>query len=191
MARIGKDPFGNPPFAEWAEANPDVRLGTFEEAAKHGEMIINAAKGDHTLEAPKLAKEGNLNGKVLIDILNPLDFSRGAPISLTVSNTDSLGEQVQRMLPRANVVKTLNTINAYRQVDPRQLAAGDHHVFVSGNDPEATAMVAGFLRDWYGWKNVIDRGDITTSRGAEMRLPVWTMLLSALKTPFFNFKIVT
>jgi hypothetical protein len=85
----------------------------------------------------------------------------------------------------------LNTINAYRQVDPRQLAAGDHHVFVSGNDPEATAMVAGFLRDWYGWKNVIDRGDITTSRGAEMRLPVWTMLLSALKTPFFNFKIVT
>ena len=104
-------------------------------------------------------------------------------------NTDSIGEQIQRALPNARVVKTLNTMNAYLQVDPMQLAGGDHTVFLSGNDPNAKAQATEVLRS-YGWKSMIDLGDITTARGPEMMMLVWLQLMGALQTPLFNYKIV-
>ena len=130
-----------------------------------------------------------MNGKVLVDISNPLDFSKGMPPSLSVVNTDSLGEQIQRRFPEARVVKTLHTINAYLMVDPAQLAGGDHTVFVSGDDPGAKGAVTDLLRS-FGWTDIIDLGDITTARGTEMLLPMWLRLFGALQKPVFNFKIV-
>lgn len=112
------------------------------------------------------------------------------PPSLFVSNTDSLGEQVQKVLPNTKVVKTFNTMNAMLQVNPQQLADGDHHIFVSGNDAEAKNTVTELLKS-YGWKHIIDLGDITTARGTEMMMPVWLRLWGSLKTPMFNYKIVT
>ena len=132
----------------------------------------------------------HLDGKILIDVANPLDFSRGMPPSLTVCNTDSLGEQIQRAFPAVKVVKTLNTTNAFVMVDPAQVAGGDHTLFVSGNDAAAKTRVTELLEGWFGWKQVIDLGDITTARGTEMLLPIWIRLMGALKTPMFNFKIV-
>jgi predicted dinucleotide-binding enzyme len=167
-----------------------ARVGSFAESAAHGEIVINATSGTGSLEALALAGAANLDGKILIDIANPLDFSQGMPPSLSISNTDSLGEQIQRTFPGTKVVKTLNTMNAYLMVDAQQLADGDHHIFVSGNDPEAKAQVTTMLQDWFGWRNVIDLGDITTARGTEMLLPIWLRLWGALGTPMFNFKIV-
>src|ERR671920_1909909 len=103
--------------------------------------------------------EDNLNGKILIDIANPLDFSKGMPPTLLVSNTDSLGEQIQRRFPEAKVVKTLHTMNAYLMVDPAQLAGTDHTVFVSGDDVEAKQAVTVLLES-FGWADIIDLGDI-------------------------------
>ena len=188
-SRTEPDPYGNPPFSAWQEEHPEVKLGTFAQAAAHGEMIVNATAGAVSLEALEQAGEDNLSGKVLIDISNPLDFSKGMPPSLSVVNTDSLGEQIQRRFPEAKVVKTLHTMNAYLMVDPAQLAGGDHTVFVSGDDPEAKAAVTDLLRS-FGWTDIIDLGDITTARGAEMMLPVWLRLFGALQKPVFNFKIV-
>jgi 8-hydroxy-5-deazaflavin:NADPH oxidoreductase len=111
------------------------------------------------------------------------------PPKLSVSNTDSLGEQIQRRFPEAKVVKTLHTMNAYLMVDPSQLAGADHSVFVSGNDAEAKTAVTGLLRS-FGWTDIIDLGDITTARGTEMLLPMWLRLFGALEKPVFNFKIV-
>lgn len=165
------------------------RIATFPEAAAHGEIVINATAGTGSLEALNLAGPQNFDGKILIDIANPLDFSRGMPPSLTVVNTDSLGEQIQRALPNAKVVKTLNTMTAHVMVDPLQVANGEHHVFVSGNDADAKKRVAQLLGEWFGWRNVIDLGDITSARGAEMILPLWIRLMSAIGTPMFNFKI--
>jgi len=161
----------------------------FAEAAAHGEMIVNATAGAVSLEALEQAGEDNLNGKVLIDIANPLDFSKGMPPSLSVSNTDSLGEQIQRRFPEAKVVKTLHTMNAHLMVDPAQLAAADHTVFVSGGDSEAKGKVSELLRS-LGWTDIIDLGDISTARGTEMLLPIWLRLFGALQKPIFNFKIV-
>jgi 8-hydroxy-5-deazaflavin:NADPH oxidoreductase len=188
-SRAEPDAYGNPPFSAWQEEHPEVKLATFSEAATHGEMVVNATSGVVSLEALELAGEDNLNGKVLVDISNPLDFSQGMPPTLSVSNTDSLGEQIQRRFPEAKVVKTLHTMNAYLMVDPAQLAEADHTVFVSGNDTDAKVKVAELLQS-FSWTDIIDLGDITTARGTEMVLPIWLRLFGALQKPVFNFKIV-
>lgn len=189
LSRTDPDQYGNPPFGAWQEEHPEVRLGTFAEAAAHGDMVVNATAGAVSLEALEQAGEDTLNGKILIDISNPLDFSKGMPPTLLVSNTDSLGEQIQRRFPEAKVVKTLHTMNAYLMVDPAQLAATDHTVFVSGDDAEAKARVSELLRS-FGWSDIIDLGDITTARGTEMVLPIWVRLFGVLQKPIYNFKIV-
>src|SRR5919199_1962970 len=120
LSRTEPDQYGNPPFGTWQLEHPEVELGTFGETAAHGEMVVNATAGVVSLEALDMAGEENLSGKVLIDISNPLDFSQGMPPTLSVSNTDSLGEQIQRRFVEAKVVKTLHTMNAYLMVDPTQ-----------------------------------------------------------------------
>jgi len=184
------DAMGNPPFRNWHAQHVGVKLGTFAEAASFGEVLINATSGSASLVALRAAGEENIDGKILMDISNPLDFSRGMPPSLTVCNTDSLAEQIQRVYSGVKVVKTLNTVTARLMVEPRQLADGDHHVFVSGNDAAARAQVAGYLKDWFGWREVIDLGDITTARGVEMYLPLWLRLWGATQTPVLNIKVV-
>jgi predicted dinucleotide-binding enzyme len=178
------------PLGEWlSRTGGKARIAGFAEAAAHGEVVINATAGTGSLEALRLAGETNLEGKILIDISNPLDFSHGMPPFLTVCNTDSLGEQIQRAFPKAKVVKTLNTTTASVMVDPARVAGGDHDLFLSGNDTDAKARVSELLRHWFGWRTVIDLGDITTARGTEMLLPIWVRLWGALGTPMFNFKI--
>lgn len=188
LAKTETDAMGNPPYGEWQKANPQVRLVTFKEAASEGEIIINALKGEVVLDELKKLDE-ELEGKILIDITNPLDFSKGMPPSLFISNTDSLGEQIQKLLPKTKVVKAFNTTNAFVQTDPQTLAAGDHHLFICGNDADAKAKVIEIAKS-YGWNEIIDVGDISTARGTEMLLPIWVRLWGALQTPMFNFKIV-
>ena len=96
-----KDIYGNPPFSEWIKLNARVKLGTFEEAASFGEMILNATLGASSIAALKLAGAKNLSGKILIDVSNPLDFSKGMPPSLLpgLQNTNSLGEEIQKTFP--------------------------------------------------------------------------------------------
>ena len=107
------------PLKDWlSQTGNKARIGTFADAAAHGEVVINASSGLGSLEALKAAGESNLNGKILIDVSNPLDFSQGFPPSLSVCNTDSNAEQIQRAFPDAKVVKTLNTTTASVMVDP-------------------------------------------------------------------------
>lgn len=189
MARTGVDALGNAPFSQWREVNPQVGIATFAEAAGHGEVVVNATNGAASLEALASAGEKNLDGKILIDISNPLDFSGGMPPSLFVSNTDSLGEQIQRAFPGVEVVKALNTMNALVMVDPSLVAGGDHTTFVSGNGEQAKKHVTELLTS-FGWRHVVDLGDITTARGTEMYLPLWVRLWGALGTGMFNIKVV-
>lgn len=187
-ARTEPGPMGNPPISEWLRQHPDVTLRTFADAASGAELVVNATSGAAALDALAQARAENLAGKVLIDVSNPLDFSRGMPPTLFVKDTDSLAERIQRAFPEARVVKTLNTMNAGLMVDPASLAEGTS-VFVSGDDEQAKALVADLLRS-FGHTDVIDLGDISTARGTEMVLPLWLRLMGALETPAFNFKIV-
>lgn len=189
LASEQTDSNGGPPFRVWAEAHPSIALATFAEAAADAEVVVNATHGAASLAALEAAGEENLAGKVLIDIANPLDFSRGMPPSLLVSDVDSLGEQIQRRFPRARVVKALNTMSAPLMVDPGQLGGGDHTAFVSGDDADAKAQVMDLLTS-FGHRDVIDLGDIATARGTEMYLPLWLRLWGAIGTPIFNVKVV-
>jgi predicted dinucleotide-binding enzyme len=188
LARAEPDAMGAPPFSQWLPEHPHVHLAAFADVAAGAELVVNATEGASSIAALTAAGEENLAGKILVDIANPLDFSHGMPPTLNPVNTDSLGEQIQRTFPEARVVKTLNTMNASLMVDPGRAAGGDHSVFVSGNDAAAKAEVATLLKS-LGHQDVIDLGDITTARGAEMLLPVWIRLWGALGTANFNFKI--
>jgi predicted dinucleotide-binding enzyme len=189
LAKTAPDGMGNPPYAAWAQAHPQVRLATFADATASAELLVNATSGNVSIAALTAAGTDNLTGKILIDIANPLDFSAGFPPSLFVKDTDSLGEQIQAAFPQLKVVKALNTLTAALMVNPRTLAGGDHSVFVSGNDADAKKTVIGLLES-FGHTDVIDLGDISTARGTEMVLPLWLHLMGALNTPMFNLKVV-
>lgn len=164
-------------------------VGTFAEAAALGELVFNATSGAGSLEALGAAAE-SLKGKVLIDIANPLDFSKGMPPSLFSGNTDSLGEAAQRLLPQSKVVKALNTINCELMVDASRVAGGEHDLLIAGNDAGAKAQVTELLGSWFGWKHVVDLGDISAARGTESYLLLWLKLRGAAKTADFNIKLV-
>jgi predicted dinucleotide-binding enzyme len=161
---------------------------SFHEAAEFGDIIINALTGDASV--PVLTGLIQQVGKkIIIDIANPLDFSHGFPPTLSVSNTDSLGEQLQAAIPKAQVVKAFNTLTSALQVEPSLIAGGEHTLFISGNDTTAKQQVTE-LAGSYGWRNIIDLGDISTARGSEMFLPLWLRLMGALGTPMFNIAII-
>ncbi len=188
LARAEPDAMGTAPFATWHSDRADVSLATYAEAAGGAELVVNAIPGTAALEVLALAGAENLSGKPLVDISNPLDFSKGFPPTLFVKDDDSLGEQVQRAYPDAKVVKTLNTLNADLMVHPQALGASST-VFVSGDDAAAKATVTELLTS-FGHDDVIDLGGIETARGAEMILPVWLRLMGALGTAQFNVKVV-
>jgi len=193
LASKEKDGYGNPSFGDWHKSNNKVKLGTFSESAESGEIIINATHGESSVTALKLAGSKNLKGKVLIDISNPLDFSKGMPPSLLpgLNNTHSLGEEIQKVFPEARVIKTLNTMWCGLMVNPGMVGGGDHINFISGNDAEAKAKVLKLLKQ-IGWHddNLVDLGDISGARATESLLPIWLRVMGLTQSPAFNFRLV-
>jgi 8-hydroxy-5-deazaflavin:NADPH oxidoreductase len=189
--RMGSRSAGNDKAVAWAaEVGEGASQGSFADAAGFGELVINATAGAASLAALEAAGAANLAGKVLVDLANPLDGSQGMPPILSVCNTDSLGEQIQRAFPEARVVKTLNTMNCTVMVDPGVLP-GSHTVFVCGDDEEAKAEVRALLAE-FGWpaEDMLDLGGISSARGVEMYLPLWIRLWTATGTGQLNIKVV-
>ena len=113
---------------------------------------------------------------------------QGRPPILSVVNTDSLGEQLQRSFPEVLVVKSLNTVTVDIMVHPERLPE-DHQMFVCGNDAEAKATVADLLRA-LGWRLVLDLGDISAARGMEAYLLLWVTLMGVQGTSMFNIRLI-
>jgi len=171
------------------EEVPGVALATFADAVADVDVVVVALGGAVALEVLGSLGPERLAGTVLVDVTNPLDFSAGFPPTLSVKDTDSLGEQVQRLLPETKVVKTLNTMNAAVMAHPERVGGGDHTVFVSGDNPTAKAVVEGLLLEM-GHTDVLDLGGIETARGVEMYLPLWLRVMGALGTADFQVKVV-
>jgi len=188
--RMGSRKAGNDKAKAWVkEAGGKASEGSFADAAAHGEIVFNCTAGMASLDALRAAGARNLLGKILIDVSNPLDFSKGMPPTLSVCNTDSLGEQIQKAFPEARVVKTLNTVTTAIMVQP-SLIPGLHTMFVSGNDAQAKATVIDLLKKGFGWKDVLDIGDIMAARAQEMYLPLWLRLYTKLETANVNVHVV-
>jgi hypothetical protein len=176
----------------WAKAaGPSASYGTFAEAAAFGDMAILATLGSASLAAAKLAGNDLLKGKVLIDVTNPLDFSKGMPPILIpeLSNSTSLGEEIQKALPDVHVVKALNTMSNALMINPA-LVPGEHDVFVCGDDPDAKAKVMRLLNS-FGWAKPMDLGPLSASRGTEVLMLFWLRMWGVLGTSEFNYRIVS
>lgn len=180
---------GNSAAAQWAKDSGGA-AGTFQEAAAHGELLINATAGAGSEAALRQAGADRLDGKVVLDTANPLDFSAGFPPSLNPVNTDSLGERLQAAFPGARIVKTLNTVLASVMVDPAALPE-PHDVFIAGEDPAAKAVARALLTT-FGWPpaHILDLGGIRASRGTEMYMALWLALDGAFQTGNFNIRVV-
>jgi 8-hydroxy-5-deazaflavin:NADPH oxidoreductase len=189
LARTDPDAMGNPPFSDWQSQHSEVELTTFEAAASAAEVVVNATSGGGSLAALEAAGSG-LDGKVLVDVANPLDFSKGMPPTLWVANTDSLAEQIQQAFPSSKVVKALNTMNARLMIEPSRLPEG-HAVFIAGEDAGAKEIVRKLLQE-LGWNSddIVDVGGIRAARGLEMYLPLWLSLMGTLGTADFNIRLV-
>jgi 8-hydroxy-5-deazaflavin:NADPH oxidoreductase len=188
VANTEKNAMGMPGFGTWHKDNQHIKVGTFAETATFGELLVNATSGLASLAALKATGADNLGSKVLIDLANELDFSKGMPPRILANTDRSLGEDIQTTFPNLKVVKTLNTMNASIMVNPALVKSGDSTVFINGNDTEAKAQVAEILKS-FGWQDIMDLGDITASRSVEMLLPVWLRAWGVIGNTPFNFKI--
>jgi predicted dinucleotide-binding enzyme len=181
------------------ELGHDVLIGSrtagedavpFADAAAHAELVFNCTNGNASLEALNAAGAEHLAGKVLVDVANALDFSQGRPPLVGVSTGDSIGEQIQRAFPEAKVVKALNTVNANVMVAPG-IVAGEHDIFMCGNDEEAKRQVAELLQS-FGWpdERILDLGDITAARAQELYVTLWVRLIEVAGSAKFNIHLV-
>lgn len=161
MAKTDPDILGTPPYKEWQAANPNIKLATFSQVADFGEVIILSTFGDATKHALDLAGKEKFTVKTVIDMTNPLDVSGGTPPKFTGAIGNSLGEQIQRHIPQANVVKAFNSTSVHVVVNP-QREEGEPTMFIAGNDNDAKKRVAEIAQS-IGWKDIIDFGDISES----------------------------
>lgn len=154
-----------------------LKVGTHAEAAKHGEWIVDAMPGEHAIES---LRGCDIDGKILIDIGN-YESAVDQPI------VTPLGEAIQAAFPKVRLVKTLNSISAHLMVDPVSLGAA-HAVFIASNDARAKAEVTDLLRA-FGWKDILDLGDLTACRAMEQLVPMWIQLEKLYGGPDFNLAV--
>lgn len=191
---MGSRTANNEKAAAWVQKSKNASQGNFNDAAAFGEMVFLCLNGEHALDAVRSIDAKNLAGKIVIDVTNPLDFSKGMPPRLLegLSNSNSLGEEIQKALPDAHVVKVFNTVNCNVMVNPKLVNNGDHSLFICGNDAGAKNKVKQFLVDIFEWKaeNILDLGGIQSARVTEAYVPFWVTMLQALGTPMFSIKVV-
>ena len=174
---------------EWlAGDGSGIQVGTFAETAAHGELLVLAVLGNAAEDAIADAGIDNFKGKVVIDAMNPLDFSGGFPPKLSVAGEDSLGERVQRALPDARVVKAFNTIGNPYFVDP-SFSEGEPTMLIAGNDQSAKDTVRDVLTD-FGWSSTVDIGGIEGSRELEAICIVWVKIGGARGAWDHGFKLL-
>ncbi len=191
LRRTEPDGKGIPAWQFWAKEHPEVRLVSFSEAGQFAETVINATEGAVSLHALNETGEENLKGKIILDLALPLSYGPGRPPRLTFANDDSLGEQIQRAFPAAQVVKTLNTMSHTIMLNP-SILPGPHNAFLSGESTEAKEIIASLLKQ-FGWPagDIVDLGGIETSRATEMYATLLFQLSKVRGNYDFNIAVVS
>jgi 8-hydroxy-5-deazaflavin:NADPH oxidoreductase len=175
-------------IATWVKkTGGKASAASFSDAATFGDLAVLATAWSGTENAIKLAGAANLAGKVVIDATNPLSFAPNSPPTLALGWTDSGGEQVQRWLSGAKVVKAFNIVGNAHMFRP-QFPGGPPDMFLAGNDAGAKATVTDILKA-FGW-SVIDIGGIEGARYLEPLAMAW--VLHGIRTNTWNhaFKLL-
>jgi len=183
VAVLGTGPVGQSLAKGFKKHGHEVKLGhrdpnqSYAAAAQWAEIAALCTPWAGTENAAKLAGPKNLAGKVVIDVTNPLQPTPTNPFALALGFDDSGGEQVQRWLPQARVVKAFNIVGNSLMVDPK-LPGGPPDMFIAGNDAAAKQTVAGICKE-FGWA-VFDIGGIEGSRLLEPLAALWCVVGSKL-----------
>lgn len=174
---------------DWlAETEGTVAVGSFAEAASHGDLAVLAVRGDAAEQVVAQVGPEILAGRILLDATNPLDFSgEGAP-HLLYGGTDSLGERLQALLPETAVVKCFNTVANAQMVDP-SFEEGTPPMFICGNDADAKRRTEELLVE-LGWPGALDVGPIESARYLEALVPLWVRVGGVLGTWSHAFEAV-
>jgi 8-hydroxy-5-deazaflavin:NADPH oxidoreductase len=176
---LGTGTVGQSLAAGFKKYGHDVKLGhrdpkqSYADAAKFGEVVLLCTPWSGTENAIKLTDPKNLAGKVVIDVTNPLKSEESDAPTLAIGFTDSGGEQVQRWLPQARVVKAFNIVGNDLMIDPK-LPGGPPDMFIAGNDAAAKQTVTQICRQ-FGWP-VVDIGGIEGSRLLEPLAMLWVVV---------------
>jgi predicted dinucleotide-binding enzyme len=175
-------------LASWAKSvGSRAHVGSAADAARFGDVIILSVLGTAMQSVIETAGADAFGDKIVVDASDPLDFSGDRP-ALFVGCTDSLGERVQRLLPRARVVKALQQVLAEVMVNPA-LTGGEPDMFIAGNDEKAKAIVGELIRG-FGWKRIIDLGDIQNARWLETLSFLWLVYSHRTGKVFHAFKVL-
>ncbi len=159
-------------LATFAAEHPGIKVGSFADAAKFGELLVLAVKGTAAADVLRAAGKGNLAGKTVIDPTNaikdapPVD---GVIQSFTGPN-ESLMEQLQQEFADAHFVKAFRCIGSDTMVDPR-FKEGKPTMFIAGNDTGARKTVADVCTQ-FGWE-VADMGTAVAARAIEPLAVLW------------------
>jgi 8-hydroxy-5-deazaflavin:NADPH oxidoreductase len=187
---MGSRSADNADAAAWVKSvGGGASSGTFTDAATDADLVVNATSGAGSVDALSTIDAAQLDGRVLVDIANPLAWDdTGA--SLFMSGTDSLAETIQRRFPSLKVVKALNTMTADVMVNPAMLP-GMSNAFMAGDDEGAKETVRELLVS-FGWhaEDIVDVGGVQGARGLESYLLFWLTMMQTLGTPAFNIRIV-
>ena len=194
IVMMGSRNAANENAIEWSKQSANASYGTFQNAMEFGEIIFICINGSFVKETLEALNKESVSGKTIIDVTNPLDFSKGMPASLlpAYSNRWSLGEEIQQLLPEAFVVKALNTVTARLMVNAELINDGNHQMCICGNDTDAKNKVKHLLAENFLWKPefIVDMGGIESARLMEAVVPYWLGIMQVLGTPLFNYQIV-
>lgn len=176
-------------LAEWRDGlEGSVSVGSFADAAGHGDTAVFCVLGEAAEEAIELAGPERFADTLVIDTTNPLDHAGDGPPGLLYGGRESLGERVQAALPEATVVKALNTVSSVQMVDP-DFEAPTPPIFICGDDDDAKRRVESILIE-FGWPGAMDVGDITAARYLEALVPLWVRAGALLDTWEHAFTVV-
>lgn len=188
--KLGSRTSDNQVAVKWsAEHGDHASNGTFSDAAKFGEVVFNCTLGKFSMDALDAAGEEHLSGKILVDTSNPLIVGDYLALVPELSNTTSLGEEIQKQFPETTVVKTLNTMSFNLMVNP-SLLEDEHTVFICSDDEQAKIKVIEIL-EWFGWKKPMDLGKLANARYTERLSTLWIPIYKATNNPLFAFRVVT
>jgi len=188
--KMGSRTANNEKALEWAKQNGEkASTGTFADVADFGDIIFNCTKGEASLAVFEQAGLEKFSDKIIVDVSMPLDLAKGFPFSLLpqYSNTTSLAEEIQKLMPDAKVTKTLNIVNNELMANGEK-AVPTATMLLAGNDAEAKEEVKTILTQ-FGWKDILDLGGIQAARGMESFSSMWACVYQATQNANFTITI--
>lgn len=153
--------------------NSRALAGSFADAVKFGDLVVIAVAGRNVKEAIGLTNAHDFRGKTVIDTTNPIsqEPAEHGVLKYFTDQNDSLGEQIQRWLPEANVVKCFSCTGNAFMTNGKQFGDSIPTMFICGNNAEAKSIVSGLLHA-FNWEP-LDCGMIEASRAIEPLCILW------------------